>query len=66
MVFNWDYWVLNIHRELYGLDNLDIASENDGHRDDEAKHVDVEDIAHVHHGVWASYIPFNATAVTEI
>jgi hypothetical protein len=64
MLFNCDCWVLKVYRKLYGLDNLDIAGENDGHRDDEAKHVDVEDIGHVHHWVLASYIPFNTTTGT--
>ena len=52
------------YRELDGLDNLDIAGEDDGHGDDEAKHVDVEDIGDVKHGVNASSIPFNTTTVS--
>ena len=63
--FYCDFWVLNVYRELYGLDNLDITGENDGHRDDEAKHVDKEDKGHVFHWVLVSYIPLNTTAVTE-
>ena len=51
--------------ELYGLDNLDIAGDNDGHRKDETKHVDIEDISPVHHRVLARSIPFNAAAVTD-
>ena len=47
------------YRGLDGLDNLDIAGEDDGQGDDEAKHVDEEDIGDVKHWVNASPIPFN-------
>ena len=65
MLPSHDFSVLIVYCEPYGLDNLDIAGENDGNRKGEAEHVDVEDIGHVHHGVLARPIPFNTTAVTD-
>ena len=48
------------HLELDSLDNLSIATEDDDHRQNEAKQVDVEDICHVHPWILSGSSPFDS------
>ena len=50
------------HFKLDGLDDLQIAGEDDGEGDNEPKHVDVEHIGNVHGVVLPSAHPLDPTA----
>ena len=49
--------------ELECLDYLEIGGDNDGERDDEAKDINEEDIAHMKVFILASTTPLDTTAV---
>ena len=49
------------HLEFDSPDNLEIAVEDDGHRENKSKEVDVEDVCHVHPRILSGTCPFDTT-----
>ena len=55
----------NNYRKLDSLDNLDVASEDDRNRDNEAEDIDEEDVGNVLYGVLPGTVPLDTTAATS-